>query len=128
MGAQASQEDIIATTPAPKGLATKGKKLWRETTGNYELRADELDTLEDICREADLIATLEEGLEGAPLLLKGSQGQDVVNPLISELRQHRATKKSLWQSLKLPDEGAADINHQRTGGHSRWAAAHGKGA
>lgn len=116
--------------PAPKGLATKGKRLWKETASNYELRADELDTLEDICREADLIATMEEGLDGAPLLLKGSQGQDVVNPLISELRQHRATKKSLWASLKLPDEGDAQVagNQQRAAAQSRWASAHGKGA
>jgi hypothetical protein len=116
-------------TPAPKGLAAKGKKLWKETTTNYELRADELDTLEDICREADLIATLEEGLVGAALLLKGSQGQDVVNPLISEIRQHRATKKSLWASLKLPDdasEGAS--NQQRAAAQTRWASAYGKGA
>ena len=118
----------MATTLPPKGLGTKGRRLWKETTANYELRADELDTLEDICREADLIVKLEEGLEGEPLLLRGSQGQDVVNPLISELRQHRATKKALWASLKLPDEGGAQVNNQRTGGHSRWAAAHGKGA
>lgn len=114
---------------APRGLDAKGKRLWRETVNKYELRADELDTLEDICREADLIGKLEEGLEDAPLLLKGSQGQDVVNPLISEIRQHRATKKSLWASLKLPDEGAQPAaNQQREAAQSKWAAAYGKGA
>lgn len=114
---------------APKGLETKGKRLWRETVGKYELRADELDTLEDICREADLIVRLEGELEGAELIVKGSQGQDVANPIISEVRQHRATKKSLWASLKLPDEsGAAAGNQQREAAQSRWAAAYGKGA
>lgn len=116
--------------PAPKGLQSRGRKIWKEIISKYELRFDELDTLEDICREVDLIDRLEADLENAPLTVKGSQGQDVSNPLVSEIRQHRATKKSLWASLKLPDEGGAavDINHQRAGGFSRWAEAHGKGA
>lgn len=114
---------------APKGLEAKGKRLWRETVSKYELRADELDTLEDICREADLIVRLEEQLDGADLIVRGSQGQDVANPIISEVRQHRATKKSLWASLKLPDEGGqAAGNQQREAAQSRWAAAYGKGA
>lgn len=116
--------------PTPKGLAPRGRKVWKEIVDGYELRADELDTLEDICREIDLIDKLEADLDGADLMVTGSQGQDVANPLISEIRQHRATKKSLWAGLKLPDEGGSvvGINHQREGGHSRWAASYGKGA
>jgi hypothetical protein len=115
---------------APSGLATKGKRLWKETVDKYDLRADELDTLEDICREADLIARLEADLEGASLLVRGSQGQEVVNPIVSEIRQHRATKKALWASLKLPDEGseAGGSNQQRAAAQSRWAASRGKSA
>lgn len=119
----------MSFTP-PKGLASRGKKIWREVTKDYELRSDELDTLEDICREVDLIDKLESDLVGAPLMVKGSQGQDVANPLISEIRQHRATKKSLWAALKLPDEGGnvVSINQQRDAVKSRWAASHGSGA
>lgn len=116
---------------APKGLAAKGKRVWKEVTKNYELRTDELDILEDICRESDLIDKLEADLVDAPLMVKGSQGQDVANPLISEVRQHRATKKSLWASLKLPDDGNVTSiagNQQRDAAQSRWAAAHGKSA
>lgn len=120
----------MATVPAPSGLDVKGKKTWKSITGTYDLRADELDTLEDICREVDLIARLEDGLDGADLLTKGSQGQDVLNPLIAEVRQHRATKKALWSSLKLPDDaGSAPVaNQQREAAQSRWAASRGKSA
>lgn len=113
----------------PAGLKARGKRTWIDVTEKYELRVDELDTLEDICREIDMIDALEKELKGADLIVTGSQGQDVANPMISELRQHRATKKSLWAALKLPDDNAgADVNHQRTGGHSRWSAAHGASA
>jgi hypothetical protein len=112
---------------APKGLEAKGRRLWRETVTKYELRADELDTLEDICREADLIVRLEDELEGADLIVKGSQGQDVANPIVSEIRQHRATKKTLWASLKLPDEsGVTSGNQQREAAQTRWAQTRGK--
>lgn len=111
--------------PAPKGLGSRSRKLWKSIVDKYELRYDELDLLEDVCREADLIDLLEAKLDGAPLTVRGSQGQEVINPLISELRQHRATKKQLWAALKLPDESAPGVNAQRAGGQSRWASAHG---
>lgn len=114
---------------APRGLENKGKRIWKDVTANYELRTDELDILEDICRESDLIDRLEKDLEGAELMVRGSQGQDVANPLVSEIRQHRATKKALWASLKLPDDSnviSIAGNQQREAAQSRWAAAHGK--
>lgn len=116
---------------APRGLETKGKRIWKDVTTAYELRTDELDILEDICRESDLIDRLEKDLDGAALMVRGSQGQDVANPLISEVRQHRATKKALWASLKLPDDANVTSiagNQQRDAAQSRWASAHGKSA
>lgn len=115
----------------PRGFGPKGKRVWKEITTAYELRVDELDILEDICRESDLIDKLEDDLVDAPLMVKGSQGQDVANPLISEVRQHRATKKSLWASLKLPDDAnviSIAGNQQRDAVNSRWASAYGKGS
>jgi len=112
----------------PTGLKAAGRRTWQDVTGKYELRFDELDILEDICRLNDQIYRLDKELKDAPLMLKGSQGQDVVNPMVTELRQHRATKKSLWSQLKLPDDNAEPgVNAQRKGGQSRWAAAYGVG-
>ena len=118
---------MVEHIKTPMGLKTHGKRTWEAVTNKYELRTDELDILEDICREIDLINVLEKELKDAPLMLKGSQGQDVVNPMVTELRQHRATKRSLWAALKLPDDDAGmGANQQRDAAQSRWASAYGK--
>lgn len=109
---------------APANLAAAGKRLWSDIADNYELRADEMRVLEDAAREADLIAVLTAGMVGADLLVRGSQGQDVINPLISELRQHRATLARLLSQLKLPDEsGSASSTRAtsaRAAANARW--------
>ena len=112
--------------PTPTSLGTAGKRLWRETAKMYELRQDELEILRSACREADLIEKMDTELKGAPLLVAGSMGQDVINPLLQEVRQHRASMAALIRGLKLPDaDPAPAINGQRTGGQTRWGAAHG---
>lgn len=120
----------MSESKAPTGLKKRGKNTWDSVVKKYDLRTDELDILEDICREIDMIDALEKELKGANLVVMGSQGQEVANPMISELRQHRATKKSLWAALKLPDEGnaAAGVNQQRDAAQSKWASAYGKSA
>ncbi len=119
----------MTTKPkAPSGLDKPGAALWRDVLAKYELRVDEQRILEDACRERDLIARLEAGLAGAPLIVKGSQGQDVINPLVSELRQHRSTFASLMRQLKLPDDGeGADSGgalsaRNRAAAQARWAS------
>ena len=111
---------------APSGLADSGSALWSSIADVYELRADELRVLEDASREADLITTLNDGLRGEPLMVSGSMGQDVINPLISELRQHRATLASLLRQLKLPDDNEAASAGSRSAAaraavNARWA-------
>lgn len=95
------------TRPAPRALDAAGKRLWQEVAGEYELRPDEYRVLEDACREADLIDEMAKAQRGEPLLIEGSQGQMVLNPLVSELRQHRATLAGLLAKLKLPDMPAS---------------------
>jgi hypothetical protein len=54
---------------------------------------------------------------------KGSMGQQVINPLISELRQHRATLASLLGRLNLPDEATDSVPRSvqaRDAAHARW--------
>lgn len=93
---------------APAGLGPAGAALWSDITSGYGLRADELRVLEAACRQADLIVVLDEGLVGADLLVRGSQGQMVINPIISEVRQHRAALARLLAQLKLPDEDSGE--------------------
>lgn len=117
---------------APKGLDTQGRKLWEAIAKSYDLRPDELSILEDACRERDLVALMEAALSAdlrraldhsEGLRTKGSQGQDVINPLVSELRQHRALLATLLGKLRLPDEGdgAVDMSSAaRAAANARW--------
>lgn len=88
-------------------FGAKAQAVWDGITGVYSLRPDELRVLEDACREIDLVERLEADLAGASLTVKGSQGQPVANPLVTEVRQHRQVVKALLGSLKLPDEDDA---------------------
>jgi hypothetical protein len=107
----------------PLGLDVAGKTLWKSITKTYELRHDEAVVLEQACGEADMIARLRDGMVGQPLILKGSQGQDVINPIVSELRQHRATQAALLRQLKLPDADAPGaVNQQRDAANAKHQA------
>lgn len=88
----------------PSGLGEAGVKFWREVTKQYTFRPDEARLLEDACREMDLIARLEDAIAKAPLMVRGSMGQEVANPLVQEVRQHRSVLARLLGGLKLPDE------------------------
>lgn len=117
----------------PTGLGKAGSKLWRliSDPAKYTLRPDEVRILEDSCREADLIDEIERQLDGEPFMVTGSQGQDVIHPLIPELRQHRATLTSMLLKLKLPDDedeaggDSGDANPRataaRAAANARWS-------
>jgi hypothetical protein len=92
---------------APRNLAPAGRKLWNETVEVYDLAPHEARILTDAVREADLIERLENALVGADLIVLGSMKQQVANPLIAEIRQHRATLANLLKSIKLPEPGEA---------------------
>lgn len=110
----------------PKGLDESGLRLWNAVVGEYNLRIDELRILEDASREADLIEQLRQGLAGEPLTVRGSMGQTVTHPLITEVRQHRATLAALLGKLKLSDgqnaEGAGTTRATtaRAAANARW--------
>lgn len=112
----------------PKGLAAGGTVLWRAIVKTGELRADHVRILQDACREADLIDELEAALVGKPRTVKGSQGQEVIHPIISELRQHRSVLSALLRALELPAvdrSGAGEVLHAREAAISlaraRWS-------
>lgn len=98
---------MVKATPEAPTFGPQAQQVWDGITGTYTLRPDELRILEDACREVDLIERLEAALVGAELIVRGSQGQPVANPLVAEIRQHRQTSKALLGSLKLPDDDAA---------------------
>lgn len=94
---------------APADLGKEGRKLWQEVTSEYGLRPDEERLLLDACKQCDIVASLEEALAGQPLVVSGSHKQPVAHPLISEIRQHRATLASLLRQLRLPDHDSEPL-------------------
>lgn len=122
----------MSTSNAPEVLGSAGSAVWESITGKYELRADELVTLEDACSITDMIAALAEAWKdlGRPLTTKGSMGQEVIHPIIGEIRTQRMARNTLWRQLKLPDDAAAPVNQNRSAAQSSWApgAARGRGA
>jgi len=106
-------------------LGSAGTKLWRSIASAYELRADEVRVLEDACRIADAITRLEHGMEGQPLVAKGSRGQPVLNPLLAEQLSHPVALAAALRQLKLPDVDGVKPNQQRAAAQTRWARAHG---
>lgn len=112
----------------PERLGDAGAELWHSIAPVYDLRPDEVRILADACREADLVQRLEDDLDGAPLMVEGSQGQLVASPLVSELRQHRSVLSGLLKALKLPDSPAGSqqkvthISEQaRAAARARWS-------
>lgn len=93
----------MATRRAPAKLGAKAAKFWRDTTKNYELSAHEALILEGACRELDIIDRLDAELEGANLIVTGSQGQEIANPLLGEVRMHRAAFATFIRQLDLPE-------------------------
>lgn len=95
----------IKPPPVPKHLGVFGKKLWLDCAPpKYEMRPDELRLLTECCREVDIIDRLEDALRDDDLMVAGQGLRNmVVNPLVSELRQHRATLTTMFRALALPD-------------------------
>ena len=115
----------------PKNLGSAGKAVWESIASKYELRADEVLRLEGACLTADMIATLEQAWAdaGKPWETKGSMGQQVIHPLVGEIRTQRAALERSLIALKLPDDGDAPaVNQNRDAAQSSWAPGVRRGA
>lgn len=112
---------------APAGLGPAGRALWNDVLKTYTLRVDEERILADACFERDLISRLEREMKTAETIVKGSMGQPTINPMISELRQHRGTFARLMGQLKLPDDAQQTSQPEtrstqaRAAAQARWA-------
>ena len=105
----------------PEALGPDGRMLWSAVLDEFELGPTELPILEDACRERDLIDRLHRELVGLQLLVKGSMGQQVVNPLVTELRQHRLAYATLVNRLRLPVDAGDSSAVGRALANQRWS-------
>ena len=86
-----------------------------------------MQVLTQACRVADIIAELDKHAAEAPLTVKGTQGQPVIQPTLSQARFQRALLAQLLGRLGLPDndEEADDPktrrrNAARKAAKARW--------
>lgn len=88
---------------SPAGLNTDGRKLWRSITAEFDLENEphKLQILSQACRTVDLISELDEAAAEAPLTVKGSMGQPVISPFISEARAQRSLLAQLLARLNF---------------------------
>lgn len=111
----------------PEYLGVNGAKLWKDCAPPaYEMRPDELRLLLECCREVDIIDRLEAALRDDDLMVAGQGLRNmVVNPLVSELRQHRSTLTTMFKALQLPDSssGIAQKRQQVSESNTRAARA-----
>lgn len=110
----------------PETLAKPGATLWTAIIAKYDLRPDELVTLEDWCALADEIEELRSEWAdlGKPRMTKGSMGQLVDHPMPKRITDLRMKRARLAVQLKLPEDGtstgATNANPARAAAATRW--------
>lgn len=109
----------------PADLRAAGRRLWAEVTADFDLGPDEIGALREACRTADELDDLRAALKGQPMTVPGSTGQPVANPLLAEVRRHRATLAQLLERLSLPagdeDQGMTPAQRRaQRAAQQRW--------
>jgi hypothetical protein len=117
---------------APVGLGPAGEKLFKDVTGTFDFEDEpaKLALLAQACRVADIIAELDEHAAEAPLTVKGSAGQQVIQPTLAEARFQRGLLAQLLGRLGLPENNVDEdelAEHRarrsaagRAAAHARW--------
>lgn len=118
-----TKTDGKVAAKAPTGLQVEGRKFWRSIATKYELRPDELMTLEQACKTIDLIGAMEREQEGQPATAKGSMGQEVIAPRLDLIRHNRTLLNTLIKSLKLPADDAGTQQAMQSRSDAARAAA-----
>ena len=116
--------------PSDYGLSGRGADLFTTLTASFDFDAHEIVTVVELCLTASLLARLEAEMQGAPLTVRGSQGQQVGNPILQELARHRSTYLRLYSALNLPeldeDGNTVDLTNPRSiraqrAAQARWS-------
>lgn len=86
-------------------LGPSGARLVENITSEFDFSSEPAKQalLLRAARTTDRIAQLEEAAAQSPLMVKGSQGQQVISPLIAEARAQTSLLDRLLKSLGLPD-------------------------
>ena len=96
----------------PAGIGKRGRAFWIDVQSDLEFDARETDLLVEVCRTLDTIDALAAAVERDGVMLIGSQGQQVLNGAVAELRQQQAAYARLVTQLNL--DGAEQGEAMRT--------------
>jgi hypothetical protein len=94
--------------PAPRGSGPSGRKLWRAVVAELDLDQHEELLLLQAVRAVDRLDLMAAELDGAPLTVRNSKGDEVAHPLLVESRQTSLMLARLVASLRLPSGLSAD--------------------
>lgn len=119
----------------PSGLIRdgRGQHLWRDLTGKWEFTEAEYRLLEQACYTSDRI-TRERRAIGDELTVRGSQGQIVAHPLLTQLRADEEHLAKLLARIDMPEEDEGEQTAGSEGdrsammrdvAQSRWGKAYG---
>ena len=99
-------------------LQEPGQEFYDSVLAEFDFTGEpgKLAILERAARTTDRIAQLEQAAAEAPLMVKGSQGQQVISPLIAEARAQTSLLEKLIKALGLPatDEEELEKREKRT--------------
>lgn len=101
-------------------LGARGRAFWDAVQEEYEFDVHEAEVLLEACRALDVIDSLAASVEDAGVMTVGSQGQPVLHPAVSELRQQQAAVARLLTQLNLD---AAEVGQVLTAKQAQAKAA-----
>lgn len=84
-----------------RALGARGRAFWAAAQEEYEFDIHESEVLLEACRGLDMIDRIAKAVESDGVMLKGSQGQPVLNGAVGELRQQQAAVARLLSQLNL---------------------------
>lgn len=89
----------------PSQLGRRGKSVWRRLIGENTFSASEIVTLELLCAQLDTLDKLDSELATMSVVVSGSEGQPVMNPVLRERRETIKQIDALMVALAIPVEG-----------------------
>ena len=109
----------------PDNLGPAGRELWESITDVFDFQDEpaKVALLERAARTADTIAALEAEASTQSLTAKGSMGQAVINPLVSEARSQTSLLDKLLKSLGLPETEEEQLERAQRRSRAGKAAA-----
>jgi hypothetical protein len=103
----------VAKLPTPAALGKHGRELWTSVTTVIDFDDPrEVHALRQACFLEDDVARLRAELAGSPLVVQGSTGQPVENPLLASIRNATALQAKLLSSIAVE---VSDIERSAAG-------------